>query len=247
MLIEHSLKNKLKIEHISMISRFPSKKNSVFKVSLDTMAGPVVAVLKVFSTTIAKDKEVVLLDKLSQQGLPVPPLLAVGHQQILIEHIAGDTLLQILETAEAGGMGCMPKIWSGMQELLAWLEQYYQITKVLFKRNYMLGDINLRNFILGHRLYGFDFEDSGPGDKEDDLGRLCAFLLTYQPAFTPFKRTLAEKLFASGCHSLSLQAPLVIDAFETEMQAIALRRCQKICPQDVTHMKTHFITAYERF
>ena len=73
----------------------------------------------------------------------------------------------------------------------------------------VLGDMNLRNFILNrerNRIYRVDLESAGVGAVAEDLGKLCAFCLTYDPPFTQNKMEITRALL----HHLvaKLEAPV---------------------------------------
>ena len=59
------------------------------------------------------------------------------------------------------------------------------------------GDSSLRNFIFTDRIWGVDFEESRIGNPVEDIGGMCASILTTDPMFTKEKLQLCKKFIDS--------------------------------------------------
>jgi hypothetical protein len=171
-------------------------------------------VLKIFRDRRVLEKEKENLKRFSPTS---PGILAESEESLLLEYIPGRNLLDIYVQLEADG---------GDAEALA--VQIASILKRLYvlSPGYRLGDVNLRNFIQEDKsglLRFVDFEDACLGETEEDAGRMLAFLLTYRPVDTEWKKAfvicLAERLIQSG-----QDAGLIHQYAEDELEAIARRR-----------------------
>ena len=72
-----------------------------------------------------------------------------------------------------------------------------------------------------------DLENVHSGLKETDIGKAAAFLLTYNPAFTDYKKDMAEILIQYSAAQMNLDISSIMDAAEKEFQNIQLRRNRK--------------------
>jgi predicted Ser/Thr protein kinase len=171
-------------------------------------------VLKIFRDRSVLEKEKENLKRFS----PISPrVLDESEESLLLEYIPGRNLLDIYVQLEADGgdAGAL------LEQIASVLERLYVLSP-----GYRLGDINLRNFILEDKsglLRFVDFEEACLGQTEEDVGRMLAFLLTYRPVDTEWKRDfvirLAERLIQSG-----QDAGLIHHYAEDELEAIAKRR-----------------------
>ncbi|HHY14629.1 MAG TPA: hypothetical protein GX521_00985, partial [Firmicutes bacterium] len=111
-----------------------------------------------------------MLTRLYLSGLSVPMLLAQSEDTLRLEYIEGTTYADLVEVMTR----------QIAEALSAWLADYQRITGLL------RGDVNLRNFIwTGTKCVGVDFEDPpAVGEKETDQGKIIAFVVTYNPAFS---------------------------------------------------------------
>ena len=91
----------------------------------------------------------------------------------------------------------------------------------------VLGDMNLRNFILNrerNRIYRVDLESAGAGAVPGDLGKLCAFCLTYDPPFTPSKMKITRALLYHLVAKLGAPVEQVKEEVLLELVRIEIRR-----------------------
>jgi hypothetical protein len=113
-----------------------------------------------------------------------------------------------------------------------WLDGFYKAMEQITGRRIILWDINLRNFLVGYKLYGIDFEECREGAYEEDLGRLLAFIVTYAPAFTPYKIEFAREVYNALGSRLDLDRDRVMAETTKEFDAIRDRRGMEI-PEDI--------------
>jgi len=97
------------------------------------------------------------------------------------------------------------------------------------RRDTIRGDVNCRNFLLADDgiLYGVDFETLPEGKRETDVGVLCAYILTYDPARSPLKKQMAEELIALAAKKLSLNEKALRGELRLALEDTALRREHK--------------------
>ena len=91
----------------------------------------------------------------------------------------------------------------------------------------IMGDVNLRNFVVGDRITGMDFEDVRTGQKREDLGTIAAFILMYAPEQTPWKQELVDIWLDMAGAAFSLPRNELADEMARELQAMAMRRARK--------------------
>ena len=90
------------------------------------------------------------------------------------------------------------------------------------------GDVNGRNFIFdGSQCWGIDFEEKVYGTKEQDAGRLIAFVLTYDPPGTSLKSLLAESLLRHAVNMFAVNPKEVYHWRDLEFQAMRKRRAPR--------------------
>lgn len=200
----------------------PGKKNLVIR---RTGSGNDIVVKK-FTDQGRFQMEKQMVGLLQESGLLIPSRLGIDEEQLTITYayIVGDPIVNLIEDPDWG------KIQAVFTRLCNWLVQFYNITLHKMGRQYILGDIHLRNFIYEHstdQVFGLDLEECRPGRIESDLARLLVFTLNYEPPFTERKQTLAtfikETLFAE----LSLEEGFFQQEFSREAQELIQRRRNK--------------------
>ena len=192
-----------------IIKKFKSKENSVYLVHNNQENGKKVFILKQYSRPFKKmAREKYLLQRLKREGVNVPDLLKVEEESILLEYINGPLLIDILSEQEklAGSeSSCLTlTVFSIINSLSAWLKDFYTATQRIAGKQLILGDISFRNFIFTDKLYGIDFEECRKGVIEEDVGRICTFALTCEPAFTTWKLALVSAVINELIVNLSL-------------------------------------------
>ncbi len=201
-----------------VVERFRSKKNDVYRLEVTGSAGHVFSVVgKDFRTAEACRREGRLLGALRDRGARVPELFHCGDSSMIMEYIRGPLLLDVMFGDRAlqhiaGLATALGDIYGALDDMEAGM---------------ILGDMNLRNFIVREGvgdIFRVDLESVTRGRVEDDVGRLCAFCLSYDPPFTAHKRRLTASLFRSVICWLGLDADVTKLATQAELSAIERRR-----------------------
>ena len=61
------------------------------------------------------------------------------------------------------------------------------------EKNEILGDINLRNFIISNnKIFGLDFENVKTGDRKREIIDVLAMYMLYNPAISEFKESVLD-------------------------------------------------------
>jgi hypothetical protein len=234
------IKNKKKIEY-NIQSQFLSKKNNVFKVNYQNEEGKTdTGVLKVFGKRLKQlEKEVFMLTMLKDKGVAVPRIYFKGDDFLFIEYLGGKTLLDEISGQESISQKepsfnkqSNKAIDSIIEKVCSCLNSCYSEMKKATGKSIILGDMNLRNFVLkntfyGDELYRIDFEDCRTGIIEEDLGSFCAFILSYYPALTEWKVGLARKFIISFQQSFSIDINILKKEIEKSLSTLYLRRGDK--------------------
>lgn len=222
-----SSKTNIKMEDISgfsKIQKFYSKRNEVYLVKDIEEPDGENHVLKVFKGRQKERRKRIEENFLKDTGksfLHVPELLLVGKDYLLMEYINGSTLLDILIRNEKSGSSDDQPFYA----VIDFIYDYCQLTLKLTGQNHILKDINLRNFIYReNELYRIDFEDCAPGYIEEDIGKLFAFILTYDPVFTGWKILKIMNLFKYLSEKYSVPAGDIRAEMKRELISIEGRR-----------------------
>ncbi|SDK16731.1 RIO1 family regulatory kinase/ATPase domain-containing protein [Natronincola ferrireducens] len=218
-------------ERYTVEGKFYSKKNEVYKVKCfeENMNYSKILVVKKYLQSLTNmENEIYFLTELYQRGVAVPKIYRVENNWVILEYIEGTTLLELLEAAENNSSHlqhyqCQVKNYLTNQ-LLNWLEGFYFYTREVTGKNFILKDIHLRNFIMKDHLVGVDFENCCEGEVEEDMGRLCAFILTYDPVWTPWKMHLVEELLTEAIKRFDLDEKKLMGEVGKEIDAINKRR-----------------------
>lgn len=216
--------------------QFNSKKNKVYLVRADIEgAGQKRFVLKQYKgRRRSASREADILVELYKRGVSVPELYYRGAKSIVIEYVNGPTLIDVMTDAEyiAGQKFDYINAKGMASHIARWLDDFYKAMEQITGRSIILWDINLRNFLVGYKLYGIDFEECREGAYEEDLGRLLAFIVTYAPAFTPYKIEFAREVYNALGRRLDLDRDRVMAETAKEFDAIRDRRGMEI-PEDI--------------
>ena len=168
-------------------------------------------------------KEGEALRLLRAEGVAVPRLTSVEGALLTMEYVAGITLTDEIERAERGQSSFSPGTLAGL--IADWFVRFYAALPDGVRR----GDVNCRNFILTEegRLFSVDFESLPQGRKEEDLGRLAAYILTYDPPYTEYKLKLVDELTNRFAELFDVDRAFALDAQAEEIKNINQRRCKK--------------------
>lgn len=207
-------------ENYSILKRYKSKKNEVYLIRLQLEDLEIKVVLKKYSHI--SGKEVEILQSLKRHNLNIPSIHLMNNKYIIMEYLPGPTLLEYLCRQEEMDAD-IDKLKPVICKFIGWLDEFYSIFR---HRGLIFGDINFSNFILldNTEIYGFDFEDCSIGPVELDIGRICAFCITYIPAFTPWKQELTGELLELAINILDLDVELTFEKYRSELTAIQVRR-----------------------
>ena len=155
-------------------------------------------------------------------GTAVPELIAREGSVIKMRYIAGETLPDVLVRLEK--TEDESALERAADEIIRWLGNFYMAvdyenTKVI------RGDVNGRNFLFdGERCWSVDFEEHATGVKEQDIGRLIAYILTYDPPNTAVKTAFADRLLSMAAQTLGSDMTETIHYRDLELEAMHIRR-----------------------
>lgn len=211
----------MNFDNFEIVEKFKSKKNDVFKILCNFNGEKKFFVLKRFSDSDKMNKEIQLLKGLKNNHLKVPEIFHVKDNNLIMEFIDGKTFLDIFEELEKSKSSNYENL---IDNLLKWLENFYTFAKIKFDKQIILGDIHLRNFLFSKEIYGIDFEDVKFGTIEEDIGKLCAFILTYDPSWTTWKKTFSKILTIKSIKLFKIDENLITLETQKELNEIEKRR-----------------------
>lgn len=179
-----------------VIKQFKSKKNRVQLIEISDGEQMLRLIEKKFVDAESLENEWVMVKWLSDMDFSLAQCLVRFDRVLLYEYLEGITLCEKLETSEAEETRCDSdtvkpgsEIMGLFKKTIDWLDQLHQKTGLAFY------DINLRNFIVkDNMVYAIDYEDISKNKPAVDYGRLLAFILTYKPVFTRWKKALISEL-----------------------------------------------------
>jgi hypothetical protein len=228
MYIDQEFLSKWNIKSYQFKDRFYSKKNQVSLIRfVDIMGRNWEWVVKKYN--ISQDslnREVEILNTLYKEGLSVPRLIYRGDDYLIMEYVSGKTLLEFIEEKEMETQNntIQFEVLKAIENLAHWLKKYYKILDKAYGKNLIVGDVNFRNFIVGDKIYGVDFENYRRGRVEEDIGKLCAFALTYNPPFTTWKCILVDSLKEIMSEILEVSIDAITIEMVKELDEIIKRR-----------------------
>lgn len=213
-----------------MKTKLESKKNQVFFVEEKESF-----ISKTFQNKEAYFCEVAIYDTLHRGEVHVPDVLFRKEgRQLDISYIQGQTALEKLEHLES--LEFQGTLWHQEKNLLveglcSWLLAFYKILREEKGEAWIFGDIHLRNFLFQketNTVYGIDFEECACGRWETDIGKLCAFILTYYPEYTKSKVAVCKAFFEKLSKDLSLDEKILKEEFQRELRELGERRTKKV-------------------
>lgn len=166
-----------------------------------------------------------MLDKLHKKGLAVPRLISLEDNLVKMEYISGITLPDLIDKWEAEAPD--PAAISHVAEsIILWLADFYAAADTAKTGR---GDINGRNFIFdGQKIWGVDFEEHRRVSRERDIARLIAHILTYRPAHTPLKESLARRILCRAGKILEINLEITEQQLHHEIEEVlALHRARQ--------------------
>lgn len=218
-----------KITEYTIEERFNSKKNEVFKVKyFDGNMLKRVVVKNYLQPPMNMENEIYFLTELNNAGVPVPKIYFSEDRCVIMEYIEGKTLIDALDEGEKNSeRNHILKNQAQkylLEDLVNWLKLFYYNGKKITGNNIILMDIHLRNFIIDKNLVGVDFENCLEGRIEEDIGKLCAFIVTYDPPWTQWKTELMEGMIEKTVEVFSLDPEILMSEIDKELISIEKRR-----------------------
>jgi len=195
-------------------TQFVSKRNKVFN-----RRGQVV---KVFANHESAMLEAELLRKYYNAGLDVPQVLECRKNELIMEYIPGETIPDFLARMEKEPDEEEFRI--AARGLCYWLARFYEIVDHAHSGE-IRGDVNGRNFLFTKNgVYSVDFEERAYGPIERDIGRLLAFIRTYDFNEAYAKRRLARLFTREAETRLPISKKEVLKHFRVELAEMKKRR-----------------------
>jgi tRNA A-37 threonylcarbamoyl transferase component Bud32 len=195
------------------MKQFISKRNQVFLrdgLMVKRLAGPEQAV-----------EEAENLFRLYQAGVSVPKVLKQLHNEIIMEYVPGETIPDFLERMEAERDEALLR--QTALRLFLWFKQFYEAVDY-GRTGEIRGEVNGRNFIITeNRVVSVDFEERAFGKAEQDIGRLLAFIRTYDLAVS-VKRHFSRLFESAVLEGLHLPAREIHREYRLERIAMIKRR-----------------------
>ncbi len=168
------------------------------------------------------EKEV--LEILYNHGVAVPRIIESGDRELLLEYIEGTLFIDEFEKMESR-ISDEKEIQNCIEKLLEWLTQFYKAMEEVYGVTMTLQDVNFRNYILhNNQVYGIDFERCAQGEVADDLGKIAAFALMYEPRETKWKKQFVQCFTDMCVKTMDVSLVQIEEAFEKELLEICRRR-----------------------
>lgn len=175
-------------------------------------------VLKIFSQKQRMDRELEVKDILKKYRMKTPDVLNVFSSAVVYQMIDAPNVLSLLDWGEEANISPR-EVGKWLIKICNYLLEYNQVTGLI------LGDSNLRNFLLfDNEIWGIDFEVSKRGGVEEDIGRLIAFIITYDPKFSKVKLCACRLLMNEIKQWPNLCISSVIHYYLLEISNICVRR-----------------------
>ena len=194
--------------------QFASKRNKVF-----LRDG---RVIKIFSDSQSANAEAAILREHRNAGLSVPMVITCQDNEIVMEYIRGETIPDFLERITLSKDEA--ELEKAAQALCDWFVHFYKVVDHR-NRKEIRGDVNGRNFLItAGGVVGIDFEERVYGAAEQDVGRLLAFIHTYN-----FPNDSAQRSFAMSFQNriislLNLSLSEIEHYYKLELTAMKERR-----------------------
>lgn len=153
-----------------------------------------------------------------------PELYFYNERYLVHEFIPGRTFLSVYEEAER----TLSDADIIINSMTGFLKKAYENSS-----GYILGDINFNNFIIPESgpennetlpIIFVDYENVKLGEIEEDIGRMTAFALTYDPVFTDWKYKFAQNFVNRSITILNASEQNIHSHIKKEFEAIIARR-----------------------
>lgn len=205
------------------MKKFFSKKNDVFLTEQTNRN----VVYKVHTGCEAYINEKIIYLELVKSNVDIkcPELILHNDSEktFVLEYVKGKTLVKELDELEE--KNAVDEAVTLMVATFNWVMKFHQVDYIR-KKKLALWDLNFRNFIVDDNgeITGLDFEEVAEGRFEDDVAKIAAFQLTYDPAFTEFKQKVSEKFIDYLISERGFDHKKLRTLIEKELKSISKRR-----------------------
>ena len=204
-----------------------SKRNSVYRVFNNNKS----YIVKKFNNIDSMLIEAEILDILNQNKVWVPKLIDVSNDEVTLEDLGDTTFLDWIEKEEKSLSVSYHKM---IIKLLGFFQKFYKATSDFYGKQYIMNDINLRNFLINNnKIYGIDFELCEEGKIETDIGKMIAYIITYDPIATDWKFKFINDFAHIFLLNFNLNVVLLIKEIKLELYKIMAKRNLDISADDI--------------
>jgi len=189
--IEELTKNIKKYKNAVIQKNLKSKKNTVAYVTLNGKPRVLKWFVPGFKRQMNTENEI-LERGTSKLNIPTVYERDDENNVLIISYIIGENLCDLINNKSI--------TTSEKERLMILLADWFIDFHNFFKKDEQFlirGDSTLRNFIFSDRIWGLDFEESRSGRPLEDIGGMCASILTTDPMFTKEKLQLCKKFIDS--------------------------------------------------
>lgn len=213
----------IKMEKIKLYS----KRNSVYRIYNNSKT----YIVKKFSDIDYMLFEAEMLNVLLHSKASVPKIISVSNDEVMLEDLGDLTFLDWLEKEELNSSVTYHKM---IIKLLGFLQKFYKVTNEYYGKQYIINDINLRNFLVNNnKVYGIDFELCSEGKIESDIGKMIAYIITYDPIATDWKYKFINDFVHIFLLNFNLNVVLLIKEIRLELNKIFDKRNLDINTDDI--------------
>ncbi len=194
-----------------------SKRNNVLRIVEDDRT----YIAKKFENKENYIREKEILNILINAKINVPSIIKAEQNSLYLEDLGGITFLDWYEELEKQNTLDISMIY----KLSSWIKSFYEAISECYNEQIVLYDVNFKNFIIvNDEIYGIDFEQSQEGNIAEDLGKLSAFALTYDPSMTEWKINFRNIFVDILSKELNIKKEIIIAEEKKELSAIEKRR-----------------------
>lgn len=244
-------RDKINIEYLEdkkIIERFSSNRNQVYLLNNNSK----LEVIKIFNDINDYTKEKTINSMLNRarkneikQDFHIPDIIEdnCNEAYIVYNYIKGNKLLNVFELYEKSNE--TDQCVGTMIDIFCWLDKFHNIltkkeyVNEMYKNNLIdkefhnlykdevisLYDINFKNFIINNgQVYGYDYEYVKVGRKVDEYVKFLAYLLTYDPILTKFKRNVYKLLLNEVEKMTNKNKDEIVYLTKNELKIIEKRR-----------------------
>ncbi len=195
---------------------FTSKRNFVFKKPGEQY------VYKCHTQPTAAKNEAHFLRHLAASNVPVPVVRHCVGRVVVMRQLPGQPLPDWLCNTPTA-----PDITATARHLVGWLKAFYRAVNHPQTGEHR-GDVNGRNFLIdGDIVWGVDFEERCHGTREADIGRLIAFVESYNNCDERVAAQLSKELAVHSVATLGVSPQLIETEKTKELAAMEKRRRNK--------------------